>query len=127
MRAPPPLSAPLQLELASCQVVPPFNRVDVLFASICVAQPVDNGNEAARIGGVAGPHLRAHRPAVAIEQHREDHLIEIRPMVLGKASLSDGLAARPLKIEAGRVQEHEIERAEQIAPPREQFLLDDVL
>ena len=92
-----------------------------------LAQPVDDGDKAARIGGVAGPHLCANRPAVAIEQHREDHLIEIRPMVLGKAALSEGLSARSLEIEAGRVHEHEIERAEQIAPPREQFLLDDVL
>ena len=48
-------------------------------------------------------------------------------MILGKAALSEGLSARSLEIEAGRVHEHEIERAEQIAPPREQFLLDDVL
>ena len=48
-------------------------------------------------------------------------------MVLGKAASSERLAARSLEIEAGRVHEHEIERAEQIAPPREQFLLDDVL
>jgi hypothetical protein len=43
-----------------------------------LAQPVDDGDKAARIGGVAGPHLCANRPAVAIEHHREDHLIEIR-------------------------------------------------
>ena len=37
------------------------------------------------------------------------------------------LAAGALEIEAGRVHEHQIERAEEIAPPREQLLLDDVL
>jgi hypothetical protein len=36
------------------------------------------------------------------------------------------MAARALEVEAGGVHEHEIERAEEIAPPREQGLLDDV-
>ena len=58
--------------------------------------------------------VQTGRPS-PIEQHREDHLIEIRPMVLGKAALSEGLSARSLEIEAGRVHEHEIERAEEIA------------
>ena len=48
-------------------------------------------------------------------------------MVFGEAALSQRLAARSLEIEAGRVHEHEVERAEQIAPAREQLLLDDVL
>jgi hypothetical protein len=91
------------------------------------AQPVDYRNEAARVGGVARPHLRADRPTVAVEQHGEDHLIEIRPMVLGEAALSKGLAALSLEIQAGRVHEHEIELAEQIAPAREQVFLDNVL
>ena len=37
------------------------------------------------------------------------------------------LAAGALEIEAGRIHEHQIERAEEIAPPREQVLLDDIL
>ena len=48
-------------------------------------------------------------------------------MVLGEAALSKGLAALSLEIEAGRVHEHQVQLAEQIAPAREQFLLDDVL
>ena len=48
-------------------------------------------------------------------------------MVFGEAALSQRLAAVSLEIEAGRVHEHEVERAEQIAPAREQLLLDDVL
>ena len=92
-----------------------------------LAQPIDHGDQAAGVGGVPGPHLGAHRPAVAVEQHRQDHLVEIGPMVLGKAATPQGLAAGPLEVEAGRVHEHQIERAEEIAPPRKQGLLHDVL
>lgn len=41
--------------------------------------------------------------------------------------LSKRLTARSLEIQAGRVHEHEVKLAEQIAPAREQFLFDDVL
>ena len=92
-----------------------------------LAQPIDHRDQAARIGGVPRPHLRAHRSAVAIEQHRQDHLVEIGAMILGEAAPSQRLAAGAFEIEAGGVHEHQIERAEEIAPPREQILLDDVL
>ena len=48
-------------------------------------------------------------------------------MVLGEAAPPERLAARALEIETGRVHEHQIERAEEVAPPREQLLLHDVL
>ena len=48
-------------------------------------------------------------------------------MILGEAALSQRLAALSLEIEAGRVHEHQVELAEQIAPAGEQLLLDDVL
>ena len=50
-------------------------------------------------------------------------------MVFGEAATSQNLAARSPGLDpgAGRVHEHQIERAEEIAPPREQVLLDDVL
>ena len=92
-----------------------------------LAQPIDHRNEAADIGRVPWPHFCANWSTVAIEQHGQNHLIEVRPMVFGEAALSQRLAARSLEIEAGRVHEHEVERAEQIAPAREQLLLDDVL
>src|SRR5271165_2837490 len=91
-----------------------------------LAQPVDHRDQTAGIRGVPGPHLGADRPAVAIEQHRQNHLVEIGPMVLGEAATPQRLATRALEVEAGGVHEHEIERAEQIAPPREQGLFEDV-
>ena len=65
--------------------------------------------------------------AVAVELHREDHLVEIRPMVFRETATPQRLAAGAFEIEAGRVHEHQIERAEGIAPPRKQGLLDNVL
>jgi len=40
-----------------------------------LAQPVNHRNETAGVGGVAGPHLRANWPSVAVEQDGEDHLV----------------------------------------------------
>src|SRR5262249_16030121 len=57
-------------------------------------------------GGVARPHLRAHRPPVAIEQHREDHLPQVRPMVLAVAVPAQRLPASVLEVQAGGVHEH---------------------
>ena len=79
------------------------------------------------VGGVAGPHLRADRPAVAVDQHGEDHLPQVGPMVLAVAVLAQRLAAGALEVQAGGVHEHQVELAEQVAPMREQLLLDQVL
>ena len=92
-----------------------------------LAQPVDHRDQAADVGGVARPHLRAHRSAVAIQQHGQDHLVEVGPMVLGEAAPPERLTAGALEIEARRVHEHQIERAEQVPPPREKVLFQDVL
>ena len=48
-------------------------------------------------------------------------------MVLGETAPSERLTARALEIETGGVHEHQIKRAEEVAPPREQILLQDVL
>src|SRR5271166_6860305 len=48
-------------------------------------------------------------------------------MVLGEAAPPERLTARALEIEACRVHEHQIERAEQIPPPCEKVLFQDVL
>jgi hypothetical protein len=38
-------------------------------------QPIDHRKQACDIGGVARPHLRAHRTPVAVDQHSQDHLL----------------------------------------------------
>ena len=90
-------------------------------------QAVDRRDQAFHVGGVARPHLGAHRPAVAVEQHGENHLVEVGPMVLREAAPSERLAARAFEIEAGRVHEHDVERGQEITPGGEKVLLQDVL
>ena len=90
-------------------------------------QAIDRRDEARHVGGVSGPHLRAHRPAVAVEQDGQDHLVEVRPVIFGEAAPPERLAARALEIEAGGVHEHDVERGQEVAPGGEQLLLQDVL
>ena len=56
----------------------------------------------------------------------QDHLAEAPPDSLWKSRAVPASSHRHLEIETGHVHEHQIARAEQIAPPREQ-LLHDVL
>jgi hypothetical protein len=41
---------------------------------------------------VAGPHLGTDAPSVAIDDEAEDHLVEVRAVVLGIAALAEALA-----------------------------------
>ena len=91
------------------------------------AEPVDHRDQCRHVGGVARPHLRAHRPPIAIEQHGEDHLPQVRTMILAVAVLAQRLAAGALEVKVGGVHEHQVEPRQQIAPMREQPLLNHVL
>ncbi len=90
-------------------------------------QPVDHRDQRRHVGGVARPHLRADRPPVAVDQHCEDHLPQVRTIVFAVAVPAQGLSAGALEVEAGGVHEHEVEPDQQIAPMREQPLLHYVL
>ena len=46
-----------------------------------------NRQEHAHVGGVAGPHLRAHRPARGVDHHADDHLHQVGAVILGVAAL----------------------------------------
>jgi hypothetical protein len=65
------------------------------------AEPIDQVNERCHVGGIAQPHLRAHRPPVAVDQHSENHLAQIRPMVLAETMLAERLPAQAFEIQAG--------------------------
>jgi hypothetical protein len=80
------------------------------------AQPVDHRDQRRPVGGVAGPHLRAHRPPVAVDQDREDHLPQVGTVILAVAVLAQRLAAGALEVEARGVHEHQVEPRERIAP-----------
>src|ERR1035437_6000630 len=92
-----------------------------------LAQAVHHRNQATRVSRVAGPHLPAPRPATTVRGHGEDHLAQVLPMILGIAAPAERLPAGTLKIETGRVHEHEIELAEQVASAPGQAVFDDVL
>jgi hypothetical protein len=47
-----------------------------------LANPLCHRNQSLYIGGVARPHLAANGPAATVEDHPNDHLIAVRPMVL---------------------------------------------
>lgn len=62
-----------------------------------LAQPVDHRQQHGDVGGVPRQHLGAERPAVAVEDDGQHHLLEVRPMVLGMAVGAQRLAAGALE------------------------------
>ena len=58
-----------------------------------LAQTVDNRQQHRHIGGVAGQHLGADRPPLAVDDDGQDHLLQVRPMVLRVAMSPEALAA----------------------------------
>ena len=62
-----------------------------------LAQSVDHRQQEGDVGGVAGEHLGADRPARAIDHHRQQHLLQVRPVVLGVAMGAEGRAAGALE------------------------------
>ena len=91
------------------------------------AQAVDHGQQHPDIGGVAGHDLRADRPPLGVDDHAQDQLHQVGPVVLGMAALPERLPARALEAQRRGVHEHDRELAEQVAAAREQRLLDPVL
>ena len=80
------------------------------------------------LSAVLPGHISEHtgRPSPSIST-REDHLPPIGPMILAVAVLPDRLVAAAFKVQARGVHEHQVEPAEQVAPIREQLLLDQIL
>ncbi len=92
-----------------------------------LAQTVDDRQQHGGIGGVARQHLGANRPALAIDDHGQDHLLQVRPMILRMAMSPQAFTPRATEGQAGRIHKDQREVAEQIATPLEQALLDQVL
>jgi hypothetical protein len=92
-----------------------------------LAQTVDHRQQHSGIGSVAGQHLGADRPALAVDDDRQDHLLQIRPVVLRVAISPEARAAGAVERQAGRIHEDQRQIAKQIAAALEQTLLDQVL
>jgi hypothetical protein len=69
-----------------------------------VAQAVHHGQQHPDIGGVAGHDLGADRPPLGVDDHAEDQLHQVGPVVLGMAPLAQALATGALEAERGGVQ-----------------------
>ena len=65
--------------------------------------PVDDRQQPGDIGGIARPHLRTDRTAVAVEQLGNEHLAKIGPVVLRVAVPAEAIAAGAGEDEAGGV------------------------
>ena len=82
------------------------------------AQPLHDRQQDGDIGGVTWHHLGADRAAIGIDDDGEDHLVEIRAMVLGIAPCPQRLAAFAVEGQGGRVHEDDGEIGKQVAPRR---------
>ena len=91
------------------------------------AEPIDYRDERRDIGRVARPQLTADRSPLTVEHGSDDHLLEIRPVILAVASLTDRLSPLPLEVDRGRIEEDQLELSEQVTPSGEKCLLDQVL
>ena len=93
-----------------------------------LAQTGDDRQQRLHIGGVTWPGLGTDRPAVVIDDHPNDHLVQFRTMVLRLAMPAEALTAGALKHQRGGIEQHEQgEIAEQASPTFEQSFLDQVL
>ena len=90
-------------------------------------EPPGDRHEGRHVARVAGPELARDRSALLVEDHADDHLLQVGPVVLAVASLAEGLATLALEVDRGRVEEDELERGEQIPVPGEEGFLDQVL
>src|SRR3974377_2230114 len=61
-----------------------------------------------------------------VQRQTHHHLLEVRTMILSLGVMGDLLAALAFKIDGGRVEEDQVNRAEQIPALFEKFLLDAI-
>lgn len=61
------------------------------------SQPINHRRQDGHVSGVVGHHLGADRPALGINNQRQDHLRQIGAEVLGMLALAQRLAARAME------------------------------
>src|SRR5271169_1552906 len=91
-----------------------------------LANPLCYRNKRLHIRGVARPHLAANGSTAAVEYRPDDHLIEIRSMVLAIAPFSQSLSAFPFEIDGGRVEEDHIKPFKEMPLTVEEALFNKV-
>src|SRR5512135_224111 len=90
-------------------------------------QAIDHGDQRRHVGGVAGPQFAADRTPLSIEHSPDDHLVEGGPMILAEAPLANLLAALPLEVDRGGVEEDQMQVGEEVTAVGEYLLLDPIL
>ena len=91
-----------------------------------LAQPLDDRHEPRHIGGVAGPQEGGERPVVAVENHAEHHLLEVRTIVFAVAELAQRLSAGTLEVQRCRIEEGDRHFAKQLLPMAVEVLFDGI-
>src|SRR5262249_27241857 len=92
-----------------------------------LVQPIDHRHQRGDVGGIAGPHLGTNRSSVTVNQHREDHLPQIRSVILAISMPTERLSPLPFEVETCGVKKYQVEAGEQIASMSKQLFLDHVL
>src|SRR3989442_576237 len=64
-------------------------------------EAIDDGYQRRDIGRVPRPQLRTNRPALVVQDHADDHLFEVGPVIAGMAMPAQGVATRTMHT-AGR-------------------------
>jgi hypothetical protein len=59
--------------------------------------PVHNRNQGFDIGGVSRPEFREHRSARVLQNETDNHLLQTKPVILGKPVFADRFSAVTLK------------------------------
>ena len=90
-------------------------------------EPIHHRDERRDIGRVAGPQLTADGSPLFVEHGPDDHLLEVGPVVLAVATLTDRLSPLSLEVDGGRVEEDQLELSEQVTPTGEKCLFDKIL
>jgi len=65
--------------------------------------------------------------SLVIKDNTHHHLLEIRPMILGVAVLSDGITTFTLEVDGSGIKEDTVQTREQIASYGKQVFFDDIL
>ncbi len=76
------------------------------------AEPIDHRDERRDVGRVAGPPFTAAWSPLCVEHGPDDHLLEVRPVVLAVSTRTDRLSPLSLDVDGGRIEEDQLELSE---------------
>jgi len=92
-----------------------------------LTQAIHHRQQNGDIRRIAGHHFGADWPTIAIDHHRQHHLLQFGSVILGMSVRTQRLAALAIERQGCRVHEHQRQVAEQVAATLEQMLLDQIL